>query len=207
MLLIRRRRPVGESLRVERALADGSDLVVAPLGASRIAESLRALGFQLGLAADQPISQWLPDLEGDATKLAARDLGARFGTVALASHLINTPDAELRAALVVAAARHLAAGGRLLVEHHPPDWLETAAESWSEWDGRQLGMVDVNIEPPFVSAVSVYEEAGRVVRQPFRACVLGDAELDAALAAAGLRRARRLGPTWLEAAADAKSLE
>ncbi|NJD27929.1 MAG: hypothetical protein FIA92_06485 [Chloroflexi bacterium] len=60
-------------------------------------------------------------------------------------------------------------------------------------------MVDVRVEPPFVSAVSVYEVGGEVVRQPFTARVLSDAELDEALLEAGLARHRRLSPTWLEA--------
>jgi hypothetical protein len=61
-------------------------------------------------------------------------------------------------------------------------------------------MVAVRVDPPFVSAVSVLDVGGRVVRQQFRARVLSDAELDEALAAAGLRRMRRLSATWLEAA-------
>jgi hypothetical protein len=207
VLLIRRRRPVGEAVTVEDGPAGGGDLVVAPLGASRIAEVLREFGRVLGPAADPPVTQWLPDLDAGIETLAARDLGQRFAVVALASHLVNTPDPGLRAALLAAAARHLGPGGRLLVEHHPLDWLETAAESWSGQDGARLGMVDIVIDRPFVAAVSVYEAGASVVRQPFRARVLGDAELDAELAAAGLRRVRRLGPTWLEAESAAKSLE
>jgi hypothetical protein len=58
----------------------------------------------------------------------------------------------------------------------------------------------VRADPPFVSAVSVFDVGGRLVRQPFRARVLSDAELDAAFGAAQLRRVRRLGATWIEAA-------
>jgi len=207
VLLIRRRRPIGEPADIDRVLAAGGDRVVAPLGSSRIGDALRGFGGELGAASGEAVTHWLPDLDAGAASLATHDLGARFAVVVLASHLVNTPDAALRAALVRAAARHLASGGRVLIEHHPLDWLDTAAESWTERDGRRLGMVDVRIDRPFVAAVSVFEAGGAVVRQPFRALVLDDAELDAGLAAAGLHRTRRLGPTWLEAEAAAKSLE
>jgi hypothetical protein len=87
----------------------------------------------------------------------------------------------------------------VFVEHHPVDWTETAADVPAT-PGGSVGMVAVHVDAPFVSAVSVLDVGGRVVRQPFRAQVLSDAELDEALAAAGLRRSRRLNPTWLEAA-------
>jgi hypothetical protein len=60
-------------------------------------------------------------------------------------------------------------------------------------------MVDVRRDPPFVSAVSVFDVGGRVVRQPFTARVLSEVELADALGAAGLVVVRRLSPTWLEA--------
>ncbi len=60
-------------------------------------------------------------------------------------------------------------------------------------------MVNVKRDPPFVSAVSVYDVGGREVRQPFTARVLSDAELATELEASGLRIRRRLSPTWLQA--------
>ena len=105
----------------------------------------------------------------------------------------------MRAILLGTAARRARPGGRVLVEHHPLDWLETAVDSWSERDGQRLGMVEVRIEPPFLSAVSVYEVGGEIVRQPFTAQVLTDDELRGALALAGLTVTSRLSGTWLEA--------
>jgi len=145
------------------------------------------------------VVQWLPDLEADRASLEVAELGGPFETVVLGSHLVNSPDVDLRRTLLRIVATHLGRGGRVLVEHHPLDWLETAAESWSERDGQRLGMVEVQIDPPFVSAVSVYEAGGRVVRQPFTARVLSEDELGAALEGTGLTMTRRLSPTWLEA--------
>jgi hypothetical protein len=126
------------------------------------------------------------------------DDGAEFDLVVLGSHLVNNPSPERRSAFLALGERHLVAGGRLLLEHHPMDWAETA-EPTRPTPGATLGMVEVRRHPPFVSAVSVYDVGGRIVRQPFTARVLSDAELDDALGGAGLVRVARRSPTWLEA--------
>ena len=94
------------------------------------------------------------------------------------------------------AARHLAAGGRVLIEHHPLDWAETA-EPTRPTPGATVGMVDVVRDPPFVAAVSVYDVGGRIVRQPFTARVLSNPELDDALASRRARGARPSRPAVL----------
>jgi hypothetical protein len=132
--------------------------------------------------------------------LRALDLGFRAPVVVLGSHLVNRPDPAGGIALLDLARRHLTDGpglGKVLVEHHPVDWAAAAAAT-SATPGGQPGMVDVRRDPPFVSAVSVYDIGGRVVRQPFTARVLSEAELELALEAAGLDLVRRLSPTWLE---------
>lgn len=182
-LLIRRRRPIGEPARPEGAT-----------GAGRIVQALLALGVTV-----DPVTQAVIDPDGPLGELAAMELGGVFELVVLGSHLVNSPDAERGRSFVALAERHLAREGRLLVEHHPIDWAETA-EPTRPALGATLGMVDVRRDPPFVSAVSVYDVGGRVVRQPFTARVLSEAELDDLLrTAAGLERVARLGPTWLDA--------
>jgi hypothetical protein len=186
-LLIRRQRPVGDP--AARQLHEG----VA--GAGRIVQSLGEAGVVLD---DVRIRQLL--LEPDAL-LAGLDhsgLEEAFARVVLGSHLVNIPDRDLQVGLLE-LARSFAAGGSVFVEHHPVDWADTAADVLAT-PGRSVGMEAVHIDPPFVSAVSVLDIGGREIRQPFRARVLSDAELDEALDAAGLRRVRRLNPTWLEAA-------
>ena len=184
-LLIRRRRPIGEPARL-----DGT------AGAGRLTQALLELGVPL-----TDIEQSVIDPEGP---LGALNPGGAviprrpFDVVVLGSHLVNNPDAGRRAAFVALAARNLAPAGRLFVEHHTLDWAETA-EPTRPTPGAALGMVDVRRDPPYVSAVSVYDVGGRIVRQPFTARVLSEAELDAELAGAGLTRVARLAPTWLEA--------
>jgi hypothetical protein len=184
-LLIRRRRPIGEPARP-----------IGTAGAGRIAQALLDVGVPV-----DAVAQAVIDPDGPMDTLDALDGidgGATYAVVVLGSHLINNPDPDRRGAFVMLAARHLAPDGRLIVEHHPIDWAETA-EPTRPTPGATLGMVEVRRQPPFVSAVSVYEVGGRVVRQPFSARVLSEPELDAILATAGLARVARLAPTLLEA--------
>lgn len=200
-LLIRRRRPVGEpddpggggdgiATRPDPTL----QVITGTAGAGRICAALLELGISLGEVRQAVVvaEAWPADLDG-------LDLRDRFDLVVLGSHLINVPQAERRSAFIRLATRHLGERGRLIVEHHPVDWADTAADV-EPTPGSSLGMVNVRRDPPFVSAVSVYDAFGRVVRQPFTARVLSEAELAEALAACGLAAGKRLGPTWLEAA-------
>ena len=195
MLLIRRRRPAGEPVAATPSLRGSTYDGVA--GAGRIIQALLDLGVSLAGP-----TQLVLDADASPADLDAIDLDRRFDVALLASHLVNVPDSVTRRAFLDLAARHLAAGGRLLVEHHPIDWAETAEPTrptpGGSLGGSQLGMVDVQRRPPFVSAVSVYDVDGQLVRQPFTARVLLEAELGAELAVSGVAVRRRLNPTWLE---------
>ena len=204
VLLIRRRRPAGEPGdgpdSGRHAGADGVaaaapvvQVIDGTAGAGRICAALLELGVSLA-----GVRQAVVDASAPVEDLAAIDLHVRVDHVVLGSHLVNAPEPERRAAFVGLAARHLAADGTLTLEHHPIDWAETA-EDVEPTPGSALGMVNVRRDPPFVSAVSVFDAFGRVVRQPFTARVLSEAELAAELEYAGLAWSRRLGPTWIEA--------
>jgi hypothetical protein len=201
VLLIRRRRPLGEPLdqprhggeRAERGAAMLVETTEGTAGAGRICAALLELG--IGLAG---VRQAVVDPDASAHELETIDLGDRFERVVLGSHLVNLPEEDRRSGFLQFAARHVAAGGTVLVEHHPVDWAETA-EPTTPTPGADVGMEEVRRHPPFVSAVSTFDAGGRFVRQPFTARVLSEEELDAALASVGLVVRRRLGPTWLEA--------
>jgi hypothetical protein len=186
MLLIRRRRPIAEP-------AGDAPMLSGVAGAGRIVLALAELGVEV-----EAMEQLLIDADASAADIDALDAGPPQTVVILGSHLVNRPEEPIRRALLRLAVRHLAPGGQLLVEHHPVDWAATA-EPTPATPGGAPGMVDVLRTPPFVSAVSVYDAGGHEVRQPFRARVLSDDELAAALGVARLSVKRRLGPTWLEA--------
>ena len=194
LLLIRRRRPIGEPESRQPVGAAGVVMLAGTTGAGRIVLALAEAGIRC-----DSMTQAIVPQELDVPRLESLELGARYGTVVLGSHLINLPEEPQRAALLGIAARHLADDGVAVIEHHPIDWAETAAEV-EPTPGSAVGMEDVRRAPPFVSAVSVYDFGGRNWRQPFTARVLSDPELAAELEAAGLVVRRRLSPTWLEAA-------
>ncbi len=190
-LLIRRRRPIGEPDAV--APARGVAIVEGTAGAGRICVALAEAGVELG-----DVVQAVVDAESSDEALDRLDLQLRFPTVVLGSHLVNLPDEGTRRAFLRLAQRHLADGGRAVVEHHPIDWADTAAPT-PAMPGATVGMEDVRRHPPFVSAVSTFDVGGRYVRLPFTARVLSEAELSSELAAAGLAAAERLSPTLLVA--------
>lgn len=191
VLLIRRRRPIGEP----DALLPGAATMDGIAGAGRIVHAL----IELDVRVDEMVQAVLPT-NSAVEELQRFDLGRRFDIVVLGSHLINLPDEGRRRAFLGLARRQLADDGRLLVEHHPVDWAETAAPT-PPTPGAEVGMEEVRRDPPFVSAVSTFDIGGRFVRQPFTARVLSDAELTAELQATGLLVVRRLSATWIEVAA------
>ena len=194
-LLLRRRRPIGEPPALhDLAGTPGVATLEGTAGAGRVCLALAELGVVL-----DDLHQAVLDTATAGLDLDALDLGRRFATVVLGSHLVNLPDEDARRAFLRAASRHVAEeGGRVLVEHHPIDWAETA-EATSPTPGADLGMEEVRRDPPFVSAVSTFDIGGRYVRQPFTARVLSEAELAAELESSGLLVERRLSPTWLQA--------
>ena len=193
LLLIRRRRPIREPDSLEPIAPGAAATTDGTAGAGRIVHALSEAGIRC-----DAVAQLVVPSDIEVEQLRSIEVGETFGTVVLASHLVNLPEEALRSAFLAMAVRHLAASGAIVVEHHPVDWAETA-DDVEPTPGSAVGMEDVRREPPFVSAVSVFEMGGRVVRQPFTARVLSETELAAVLATAGLRVSRRLAPTLLEA--------
>ncbi|MEV0067117.1 class I SAM-dependent methyltransferase [Amycolatopsis sp. NPDC050768] len=89
--------------------------------------------------------------------------------------------------LLAAARRHLAPGGRLLVEWHPPEWFDHVADG----PGGLLGEVAVSLhdvvrEGDLLSVAVRYRAAERVWHQEFTCRRLGFPELSEALTSADL---------------------
>jgi hypothetical protein len=197
LLLIRRLRPIGEPAALRPLGTSGAGTLDGTAGAGRIVHALAGAGIRC-----DPVVQLAVPAELDVDDLGSLGNEANFETVVLGSHLVNLPDERRRSSFLDLAARHVAADGVVIVEHHPVDWAETA-DAVEPTPGSAVGMEAVRREPPFVSAVSVFDVGGRIVRQPFTARVLSERELADVLAGAGLQVTRRLGPTFLEAAPGA----
>lgn len=192
VLLVRRRRLAGEANDLAPASVAAAGIRSGSAGAGRPLHALAELGLRF-----PTVIQLVVDPDVTVDDIDRLDAGRRFGHVILGSHLVNTPDESVRRAWLRAAARHLVGDGDVLVEHHPVDWAETA-EPTRPTPGAEVGMRDVRRDPPFVSAVSVYDSGGRAVAQPFTARVLSEAELAGELKAAALFVRKRLSPTWLQ---------
>jgi SAM-dependent methyltransferase len=204
----RRLPPDGEAELVHAAVPAGADVLDLGCGVGRIARPLAALGHRVvGVDESPAMLALLPDgIEAAHSRIEDLDLPGRFGGVLLASHLVNTPDAEARTALLGAAARHLAPGGVLVAQWNPPQWFDRLRPG-GRYPGT-LGSVATELEvlgltPDALEAVVRYSVDDMRWEQWFRAARLDVDSLDAELAAARLRRTAWLTPdeTWFTAAA------
>jgi SAM-dependent methyltransferase len=195
----RRLPPAGEAELVHGAVPAGAAVLDLGCGTGRIAAPLAALGHRVvGVDTSQEMLALVdPAVTAVRSSIEDLDLPERFAGVLMASHLVNTPDAEDRAALLAAAARHLAAGGVLVAQWHPPQWFDRLRPG-----GRHagaLGAVATELEVLELSrsgmeAVVRYRVGDLRWEQWFRAARLGIEALDADLAGAGLRRTAWLTP-------------
>lgn len=182
---------MGEPQIVHAAVPSGASILDLGCGTGRIAHGLIALGHDV-VAVDQS-SEMLAHVSGAETvcaPIASLDLGRRFGAVLLASHLLNTPDAVDRQVLLATVARHLAPGGRLIAEWHPPAWFDTVSGDAGGRGGKlgpvDVQLVDVHLDDDLLSATVRYWTQTEVWTQPFTARRLSDEDLRDELSSAGL---------------------
>jgi SAM-dependent methyltransferase len=197
--------PPGREPQVVHASAGRPDATVLDLGtgAGRVANALSALGHPV-TAVDES-AEMLAHVRGAETvcaRIESLDLGRRFDVVLLGSHLVNVPAQPTRAALLATCARHVAAGGQVLIEQHPPAWFAAVPESETEHDGIVFRLRDVSRpDPGLVSATVEYRAGDRVWTQSFTTMCLDEQRLRGDLAAAGLAFDRYLTDdrSWLRA--------
>jgi SAM-dependent methyltransferase len=177
--------PRGEAELVHENTAAGAEILELGAGVGRVTHELVRFGHPV-VAVDES-AEMLAHIR-DATTVCARieelDLGRRFPCVLLMSNLVNT-EPDQRRAFLSASARHLDAGGILLIERHEPHWAP------EETEPRPLGdllvsLRGVRVDPPVISATVRYEFGARAWHHPFTAWVLDDDELAAELESVGL---------------------
>ena len=192
--------PLGEPELVHQAVPPGSEILELGCGAGRITHELVALGHRVTAVDNSP--EMLAHVRGAETVLAdieTLELGRAFPVVLLASNFLNAPDDDELDAVLAACARHCAAGGQVLLERTPPEWKP--GRETTEAGGVRMTLREVTRDGNLVSAVMEYEAGGMHWTHAYRAKLISDDEVDAALARAGLRRERWLDErrAWLEA--------
>ena len=179
------------------AVPGGAVVLDLGSGSGRIAHALLDLGHPVVAVDDS--AEMLAHVRGAETirsRIGDLRLDRRFDAVLLASHLVNTEDEATRQAMLATAAHHLADGGKLLVEWHPPAWFDTVADG----QGGRLGDVDLTLEnvtrdADLLSATVRYSAGADWWLHPFTCRRLTEPVLHEALSATGLAFAGWLTPS------------
>ena len=183
----------GEPTIVHEAAGAGVSILELGCGAGRVTHPLIALGHPVVAVDESPeMLAHVHDAQTVCGRIQDLSLGRRFGAVLLASHLINAGD-ETRRMFLDACRRHVADDGCVIVQQHSPQWFEAARDGEVTRAGIILRLRDVSRPAPnLVSATVEYVAGDRCWTQTFTTMRLDEAELAAALAAAGLRLDRYL---------------
>ena len=179
---------MGEPEIVHTAIPAGAGILELGAGAGRVTHPLVGLGHPV-VAVDESAEMlaWVRGAETVRATIQELRLHRRFDVVLLASFLVNVPDRGLRGRLLAACRDHVGEGGCVLVQRHPPGWFDEAAEGERVTGGIAFRLRDLRRpRPGLVAATAEYQVGERVWTQRFTAERLGDQELEAALAGAGL---------------------
>ena len=176
-------------------------------GAGRIADPLVAMGHQVIAVDNSPAM--LAHVQRAETALA--DIVAfrdrrTFPAVILASSLINSADPGLRRGFLATVAHHLDPDGTAFIQWFAPDWFDQlqAGTSRRGTIGPLASVLQVaSVDDGLLDATVSYELGVQSWSQTFRSRRLTLADVEAELAAAGLRLLgdeRHADGDWLIAA-------
>jgi SAM-dependent methyltransferase len=174
----------GEAALIHAAIPAGGSVLELGAGAGRVTEPLAALGHPV-VAVDnsEEMLGHVRHAETVRADIQTLRLDRRFDAVVLASHLVNTPDAELRRALLATAARH--AAGRVLVQWHPAAWFDAVDSTPRQAGPVEIAVRDIVRDGDLLSATVHYDAADRHWEHAFTAQRLSIEDLE--LADLGLR--------------------
>ncbi|HEX8007490.1 MAG TPA: class I SAM-dependent methyltransferase [Trebonia sp.] len=144
---------------VHAAAGDGASILELGCGAGRVTHSLIGLGHAVtAVDESQEMLARVRSAETVCARIEDLDLdGRRFGAVLLCSHLLNAPFDSLVRAWLATCRRHVAPGGCVLIEHHPPAWFDTVADTEYARDGITFRLRGVTRpEPGYVSGTVEY---------------------------------------------------
>jgi SAM-dependent methyltransferase len=196
------RLPVGtEPDVVAAAVPPGARLLELGCGVGRVTRPLLERGFDV-TAVDES-AEMLERVPDGARRVLSTiedlDLGETFDAVLLGSFLVHAGDVAVRQGLLATCRRHVADGGVVLLQREGDEHHDVPRRRPLPPDG-ELHVVSAREVEPGVNSVHVeYRYPDATWSQTFRRRPLSHADLDAALAAAGLVAERHLTDdrTWV----------
>jgi len=186
---------LGEGEVVAPVVPAGASTLELGCGTGRITRQLVRLGYRVTAVDESPeMLAHLRDAETVEARVEGLDLGRRFDAVLLASNLVNAEPRQRRAFLET-CRRH---SDLVVVQGLPLAWSPTDGETTL---GDVVSRLHVErVEDGVVHGEVEYEADGETWRHAFAMQVFSDeAELEAALAEAGLRLDRWLQKDWFVA--------
>lgn len=198
----------GEATLVHGAIPAGATVLELGAGAGRVTQPLAALGHPV-LAVDNSSEMLAHVLTAETIRadIESLRLDRRFDAVLLASHLVNTADAELRRGLLATAAHHVRDGGTVLIQWHPPTWFDRVDSVARELGPVTIAVKDIVLDGDLLAATVHYDGAGQHWEHPFTARRLSISDMTAELDAVGLRFGDWLtdDQTWFTATPNQRS--
>ncbi|MFR9798636.1 class I SAM-dependent methyltransferase [Streptomyces sp. MS06] len=189
------RLPVGEEPDIVRAAAPaGATLLELGSGVGRMTHPLVQRGFAV-TAVDES-ADMLERVRGARTirsPIEDLDLGETFDVVLLASFLVHTADVEVRRGLLRTCVRHVADGGRVLIQREGEEYHTRIPRERRDPCGFTVRITASDPIGDGVHAVHAeYEFPDQTWTQTFRARPLTKEQFELALTEAGLRADRYL---------------
>ena len=189
------RLPIGDEPDIiAAAVPAGAHILELGSGVGRMTHVLLERGFTV-TAVDES-AEMLERVRGARTIRSAiedLDLGETFDVVLLASFLVHAGDAEVRRGLLRTCARHLAEGGRVLIQREGADSHTNLPRERVGPGGSTIRVVSSQPVGDGVNSVRAeYEFPDAVWTQTFLARPLTPEQFEEALGEAGLRVDRYL---------------
>lgn len=197
----------GEAEIVHSAVPDGASVLELGCGTGRILRPLARLGHPvLGVDDSPAMLARVPDLPTVCSAIEELRIDRTFGTVLLASNMINAAPG-LRRRFLATCARHLGSGGLAVFQQHPPSWFGTVGEAPRARDdpgGIRRVIRSARRLPPRLFVEAEYQVGDQVWTHSWCAYEISGRELASDLGSAGLRFGRWLTDdrAWFTAVAD-----
>ncbi len=178
---------MGEPAIVHAAVPQGASILELGCGTGRILRPLAGLGHPVfGVDESPAMLARVADLPTACSPIETLRLDRTFDVILLASTMLNT-DTVQRHAFLVTCRRHVDPRGVVVIQQSAPSWFDTVAPSEAEHDGIRRVVRSVRRQGRGVEVVVTYHVGDRVWTHAWTSYRIGEEELEADLASAGLR--------------------